>query len=158
MSHRISLRDLQHAADKHRPAGYYDHVMSYGRIEDGVLILEDDAYLDLQKNYSQHRRVPVRQSIRLPGDALSILIKRITGQRPCPKKCRQRIVQMNAWGWWRCWHNRKTISGWLREEARRRGHTILNALDFLKAAWKELRQRKSRIAQIPQTRYNFRRV
>ena len=76
-----------------------------------------------------------------PGRLLALVIKRITGQGPCPAKCAARIRQMDEWGWWRCWRNRKTIAGWLVEEALRRGHQVSesNALDLLRAAFKELR-------------------
>jgi len=85
-------------------------------------------------------------SMRLlpPGTVFSRLIKKVTGEQPCPVKCRERVQLMNQWGWWKCWRERKTIAGWIAEEARKRGHAIdeSNALEILMAAFKELRKQK----------------
>ena len=72
------------------------------------------------------------------------LIKKVTGEQPCPVKCLERVQLMNQWGWWKCWRERKTIAGWIAGEARKRGHNITesNALDILKAAFKELKTAK----------------
>lgn len=76
--------------------------------------------------------------VLLPGYLLSLAIKKITGVNPCGY-CIARIQTMNQWGWWGCWRKRKTIAGWLSEEARRRGHQVTesNALSLLMAAFKE---------------------
>ncbi|HEU0210207.1 MAG TPA: hypothetical protein VFQ78_14665 [Candidatus Udaeobacter sp.] len=52
---------------------------------------------------------------------------------------------MNRKGWWWCWRNRKLIATWLAEAARARGHAITDAiaLDLLKAAFRELRDRRN---------------
>jgi hypothetical protein len=80
-----------------------------------------------------------------PGHMFSVIISKLTGLGPCPKSCRERIQQMNQWGWWKCWSNRQTIAGWLVEEGRKRGHTVTSgsAIDLLRAAFKELRLRKN---------------
>jgi hypothetical protein len=79
-----------------------------------------------------------------PGDLLSIVVHEVTGVRPCIN-CLDHIEVMNQWGWWRCWLNRKTISSWLSEEARSRGHEISEsaALGLVRVAFKELSNRKS---------------
>jgi hypothetical protein len=97
----------------------------------------------IRDSLSPRPSTPPASSLRRPGDLFSIVIKKITGQTAgncgC---CAARIQTMNAWGWWRCWRERKLIALWLAEEARRRGHEIdeTKALDFLRAAWKELRK------------------
>jgi hypothetical protein len=77
-----------------------------------------------------------------PGSIFSTVIQKITGKTTATcGECGQHMRQMNEWGWWGCWKNRKTIIGWLREEAAKRGHDISDraALDPLRAAFKELK-------------------
>jgi len=78
-----------------------------------------------------------------PGSLFSKVVFKITGVVPCAR-CRDRMSQMNQWGWWKCWRNRKLIASWLSEEARQRGHQITdsNSLDLFKAALKEFRKAK----------------
>ena len=60
-----------------------------------------------------------------PGGLLHTLIEKLTGETPSPNcSCRARAKRMNAWGWWGCWKHRRTIIGWLVEEAGKRGHTV----------------------------------
>lgn len=56
-----------------------------------------------------------------PGDLMSIVIHKITGETPCPT-CDARIQQMNTWGWIKTWHNRRLIVGWIRDESIKRGY------------------------------------
>ena len=81
-----------------------------------------------------------------PGDIFASIIFKITGQNAggCGP-CRDRIKQMNDWGWIECWRNRNTIVAWLVEEAARRKHKIDNsaAVTLLKAAFHELRNLQS---------------
>ncbi len=77
-----------------------------------------------------------------PGEIFSLVIFKITGQKTANCGiCGQRKMQMNRWGWWGCWKNRKVLTGWLIEEAKKRGHDINedSALSLLKAALKETR-------------------
>ena len=62
----------------------------------------------------------------------------------CVLTCRAHMQQMNEWGWWKCWRNRKTIAAWLAQAARHRGHQVdqARAIDLLKAAFRELRDRR----------------
>jgi hypothetical protein len=94
-----------------------------------------------------HKASPSRSinsSLFRPGDILAITIRKITGASPCPQTCRERIRTMNAWGWWKSWRNREQIATWLAQAARDRGHQITDkiALDLLKSAFKELRDRR----------------
>lgn len=76
-----------------------------------------------------------------PGDLLARIIKKITGETGGRCACNAHKAQMNKWGWWGCWRERKTIIGWLCEEAAKRGHPIdkASAMALFKAALKELR-------------------
>jgi hypothetical protein len=102
----------------------------------------NDPAITITGAYTKFSQETPRLIVKKPGDILALAIRKTTGTGPCPNKCRARIAQMNEWGWWKCWLNRKTIAGWLSEEAARRGHQITDdsALDFLKAAFKELRK------------------
>lgn len=134
MIHRIPISHLA-AAAKHRPVGYYDEVIRGGRVEMGVLFLEANVYDELQRKYSPATKIIVR-----PGDLFATVIRKITGLGPCPKSCREHIIQMNNWGWWKCWHNRRVIASWLTKEACNRGHAITDSvtLGLLRAAFMEL--------------------
>lgn len=66
-----------------------------------------------------------------PGDFLGILIFKISGQLPSNCSCNERKAQMNGWGWWGSWKNRKKIAMWLMEEARKRG--MMASEDSVKA-------------------------
>lgn len=87
------------------------------------------------------RTPPEERKRRLkPGSLLATAIHHVTketGTSTC--NCTARMNQMNAWGWWGCWRHRRTIAGWLTEEAAKRGHAIgeRQALDLLKAAWRQ---------------------
>lgn len=93
---------------------------------------------------------PPRRTVRAwywPGSVLKVAIRLVTGEQPSSGcGCTDRAEQMNAWGWWGCWKQRKTIAGWLVEEARQRGHTLEadKALPLLLAAWREVRSRRRR--------------
>lgn len=80
--------------------------------------------------------------IAKPGDLMAAIIFKVTGQRSgmCGP-CAERVRQMNEWGWFRCWLNRKTILRWLAEEAAKRGHPIEEAklTELLKIAFREAR-------------------
>lgn len=88
---------------------------------------------------SQTRRLIIQ-----PGDLLANLIHTVTGQHigSCGI-CRQRMGQMNEWGWWGSWKNRKLIIGWICKEAAARGHPISEAAvrPLLVVAWRELHRR-----------------
>lgn len=88
-------------------------------------------------------KLPLKpDSLLKPGDLFGTIIFKITGQRTAHcGVCGTRKAQMNIWGWWGCWRKRKTIIGWLIEEARKRGHSVdeQNVADLFKAAIKELR-------------------
>jgi hypothetical protein len=78
-----------------------------------------------------------------PGAVFSTVIFKITGQHTANcGVCGRRKAQMNKWGWLGCLRpkNRKTIIGWLCEEAGKRGHQIDGSkmLALFKAAIREL--------------------
>ncbi len=81
-----------------------------------------------------------------PGFLLSTLIFKITGQstKSCGV-CGARMALMDRNGWWWCWKNRKIITGWIVEEAKKRGYEIskVNVLNLFKAAFKEMKKKKS---------------
>jgi len=79
-----------------------------------------------------------------PGNILSAAIRKATGLGPCASGCRDCIDEMNRNGWFWCWRNRTVIAGRLAAVARARGHSITNAaaLDFIKAAFRELATRR----------------
>lgn len=77
-----------------------------------------------------------------PGEIFSLVIFKITGKRTgACGVCGQRKLQMNKWGWWGCWKNRKTIIDWLCQEAKKRGHSVEEADVWVlfKAAFREMR-------------------
>lgn len=90
----------------------------------------------------EHRPAPLS-----PGTVFSRAITSITGVLPC-HACRERIKQMNQWGWLRCWKNRKQIAFWLAKEASARNHPIdPNAaegiyVELFKVAVRELRAQR----------------
>ncbi len=48
---KILHSDLRQISSK-RPSGYYEEVIRHGRIEDGVLLLEQEAYISLRDKFS----------------------------------------------------------------------------------------------------------
>lgn len=95
------------------------------------------------------RRPPRAEPWHRPGSVLKVAIRLVTGDEPSSGcGCSDRAGQMNAWGWWGCWKQRKTIAGWLAEEAQKRGHELdqAKALPLLLAAWREVRGRVGRHA------------
>lgn len=149
MKLKILLSDVRAVSEQH-----YDALIHSGSIENGCLVLDYAIFLLLRRQFSApvSSQLARRAGMSIngfsylkPGDLFSIVILKITGAGPCPNQCRERIAQMNDWGWWKCWRNRKTIATWLAEEARRRGHQITDssALDLFRAAFKELRQHRS---------------
>ena len=60
-----------------------------------------------------------------PGQVLSKAIELLLGKavKGC-FRCRRQASQMNEWGWWGCWKQRKLIAGWISNEARRFGHNL----------------------------------
>jgi hypothetical protein len=113
---KILLSDLQVVSAK-RPAGYYDEVVSSGKVETAeILILDDAIYLELQKKYSPQPITAVQQG---PGTELKKLLSKL-GLKPTANcKCAQHIQEMNLKGPDWCEQNIDTIVGWLREEADR---------------------------------------
>jgi hypothetical protein len=101
--------------------------------------VEPGAFNKQRINLVRIRRTPQ------PGDLLAVIIFRITAEpvRSCVELCPERRAQMNEWGWWKCWCNRKTIIAWLRQEAAKRGHAISDRalLDLIKAAFNELHRK-----------------
>lgn len=78
-----------------------------------------------------------------PGLVLAVVIKQVTGEPACAA-CLSRASQMNEWGWIKCWKKRKTIEGWLIEEAAKRGIKVAKkrASSLLAAAFREYRKKK----------------
>lgn len=91
------------------------------------------------------------EAVRFPvGSVFKIAIRLITGVEPGPHcRCNERVAVMNRWGATGCLRQRKTIEGWLIEEARSRGHTIdgTGAGRLLIAAWKEWKQHRKAAQQ-----------
>jgi hypothetical protein len=57
-----------------------------------------------------------------PGGMLSWIIREVTGELAVNcGQCGGRVALMNQKGWWWCWRNRKTIVGWIVQEASVRG-------------------------------------
>lgn len=84
-----------------------------------------------------------RRWLPLPGDVLHWLIRWLTGQdvrTDC--RCRERIRLLNEAGWRWAWRNRRTVYGWLRDEAVRREIEVAGptfgalAAAGLKATWR----------------------
>lgn len=57
MTYKISLDSLRKTASQ-RTLGYYESVVALGRVENGVLFLEDDVYAELRKKYSLNGTIP----------------------------------------------------------------------------------------------------
>jgi hypothetical protein len=55
-----------------------------------------------------------------PGRLLASLIHTLTGQQPCDA-CLTMAYQMDEWGWWGCWKNRKLIKEHLLAQCKERG-------------------------------------
>ncbi len=62
--------------------------------------------------YKTHKKLTKPKLSLSPGSLLAYLIFKFTYKPPCCT-CTKRANQMNQWGWWRCWKNRKTIFSWL---------------------------------------------
>lgn len=66
-----------------------------------------------------------KKSPMRPGDLLAMAIEKATGIKATSRcNCAARQKQMNEWGWLGCWRHRKTIVGWLVDEAKKRKATI----------------------------------
>lgn len=90
---------------------------------------------------------PARRWLPLPGDVLAWAIKRIAGEEFRPDcRCRERMRIMNCNGWRWSWRNRRTIYGWLAEEAARRKISVEAATfwGLVRTARREARRRASR--------------
>ncbi|MCC6683119.1 MAG: hypothetical protein IT445_19660 [Phycisphaeraceae bacterium] len=144
------------AAREAKAPGYYKIVKpATTRGDDGVLLIdtEHQAWAAAEQHLAatqrparspQQTQRPHRRKVHVPqpGDLLAWMIRRVTGQPPCPMRCADRRRQMNEWGWLGCWRHRDEILTWLADEARRRGHDIGNAklIGLMKAAIAELRK------------------
>jgi len=99
----------------------------------------DYSYLERGEKLKPKKAPP--PELRHPGDLLSVIIFRITGQYAANcGVCGQRKAKMNRWGWIGCWKNRKEIIGWLILEAAKRGHQIteVSMFELLKVAFFEI--------------------
>jgi len=97
-----------------------------------------------------------------PCALLKTAIHKLTGEKPCGQ-CVERCKQMDEWGWWRCWKERRTIARWMKEAAQDRADKKeqaaqkaaedakkaresadaideSEALTMLRAAWREMRR------------------
>jgi len=115
---RIRLSTLR-AAASHRPSGYEQAVMARGRVDGEFLLLEDDVYQTLSNRY---RRKPSPSSG--PGTELKKLLKSvgIEAKPDCSCNKRAQLMDQNEArepGW--CEAHIEEISGWLQEEAKKRG-------------------------------------
>ena len=118
---------------------------SYGcfRVEwaaDGALVSHEIEIRTPQ----QAPQTPATPSIMRPGDVLAWAIQHVTGKPAATcGTCAVHVRTMNEKGWLWCVRNRATVTQWLIEGAKRRGHEINkgDALAMLKVAVKEIKQR-----------------
>ncbi len=112
---RLILSELQELSAR-RPDGFYDEVVSRGRIETAeVLVLDDDVYREFQQKFAP----PHPALEKGAGTELKKLLAKF-GLKPDKNcKCAQHIREMNANGIDWCNQNISTIIGWLKEEAAR---------------------------------------
>jgi predicted Fe-S protein YdhL (DUF1289 family) len=133
--HRVFLEDLKEVS-RHRPEGYMDDVLAYGKQVLNWVELSDENYQHLVQKYSPDR---AKQGLG-PGSLLAVIIHQIAGKVPkdC-MACNARVRKMNVWGWLGCWRHRHEIVQWLIEEAEKLGHKIDGKIvvGLLRAAIKE---------------------
>jgi hypothetical protein len=111
---RVNLEMAEIAAQS-RPEGYMDELLAAGELEDGFVVLPDDAYDRLLKRFSGKTR-PCGVGCQLKKALSSIGIE---ATEDCP--CNARAAIADAWGPDICLQSVPTIVGWMREEAQIRG-------------------------------------
>lgn len=107
------------------------------------------AIVSIHRRRSERANESRSTSIARPGDLLSWMIFKATGQKAANcGRCRDRIRQMNEWGWIQCFRNRRLIIAWLMHEASLRGINMSgqSAAALFRAAWREYRQTRRRQA------------
>lgn len=139
MTHKISLESVR-SNIKRRPLGYYQDIISAGRIEGDVLFVEHETYVALSRKYSPKDQTSFAIPFG-PGTELKKLLSRL-GLKPASNcKCSKRIREMNQRGYKWCAANIPIILDWLREEAKRAG------LPFLEVGARIIVKRAIRNAQ-----------
>lgn len=129
------------AESVNRPPGYYEDVMSRGRMrDDGFVEFEKDVFDELVRKYSPGV-ARYSQTGGGPGTELKkiLALVGITATPNC--SCNARAAEMDRQGCSWCEEHIDTIVGWLREEAEKRG------LPFLDAAGRLLVRRAIRNAR-----------
>lgn len=139
---KILLSDLEYRAKTHPE--YLEKILEKGKIFGNFVEISSVDYMMTNRQQvekirkTQVKSEPESEGMR-PGDILASIIHKTTGIKPC-KTCSKRQEQMNEWGWWGCWRNRKTIIKWMCEEAKKRGYDITSdsASGFFKTAFSEI--------------------
>lgn len=125
MTHKISLQSVR-AIISNRPLGYYQDVISSGRVEGDVLFIEHDSYVALRQKYSPKDQTSFAIPFG-PGTELKKLLSKL-GLKPALNcQCAKRIREMNQRGCEWCSENIAIILEWLREEAKRAGLPFFEA-------------------------------
>lgn len=112
---RISLIALQKASAL-RPPGYFEDIISRGKIEGNELMMDESDYALLRRKYGNRKTAKPQYNIGA-GTELKKLIAKFGFKPKAGCKCAQHIREMNQNGIDWCSQNIDTIVGWLREEA-----------------------------------------
>lgn len=120
---RYTHDSLERAAVR-RPPGYIDDVRAHATaITDKFVILTDEAHATLLAKYAPGYTDPGFG----PGTELKKLLSSIgiKATDDCP--CNKRAKIMNIWGADECESRIDEITGWLKEEAERRGFPFVDS-------------------------------
>jgi hypothetical protein len=111
---RVNLQEAERAATS-RPQGYLEELLAAGELEDGFVVLPEEAYDKFLMRFSGKTR-PCGVGCQLKRALSSVGIQ---PTEDCP--CESRAALMDSWGPDECLRNVAVIVGWMREEAQIRG-------------------------------------
>ena len=111
---RVALSEIERVAPE-RPDGYLEEIMAAGELEEGYVVLKDNAYDALLKKFSGKIR-PCGVGCFIKKGLSSLGIE---ATENCP--CNARAAIADAWGPDESLCRISEIAGWLREEANIRG-------------------------------------